>query len=400
MFGLAASGRKAISIPDLEHAADYPLRGAALAAGFNSVLVVPLAGQREVLGALVLQRKTRGDFPPNTIGLMYTLAHQSVLAMNNAGLFREVDRRGRELSAAHDTVQQQAAKLKEQTEQLLSWNALLEERVATQLGEIERISRLQRFLAPQVAQVIASSDGHESLLASHRREVTVVFCDLRGFTAFTESAEPEEVMAILRQYHAALGELVYRYEGTLERFAGDGILILFNDPIPYPDHAERAVRMAVEMRDSHRHADRELAQPRPCARLRDRHRGGLCHAGADRLRPTPRIRRGRQRHQSRFAPVRRGGRRTDHRQPAGVRHGRALGRGGPDRRPDLERLQPAHPGARDPGVAGRTEGTRHPRPARRSAAGLTRSMGLVRAGATMLVRHFARAGLGPGCAIQ
>jgi class 3 adenylate cyclase/HAMP domain-containing protein len=249
VFGLAASGRKAISIPDLEHAADYPLRGAALAAGFNSVLVVPLAGQR-VLGALVLQRKTRGDFPPNTIGLMYTLAHQSVLAVNNAGLFREVDRRGRELSAAHDTVQQQAAKLKEQTEQLLSWNALLEERVATQLGEIERISRLQRFLAPQVAQVIASSDGHESLLASHRREVTVVFCDLRGFTAFTESSEPEEVMAILRQYHAALGELVYRYEGTLERFAGDGILILFNDPIPYPDHAERAVRMAVEMRDS------------------------------------------------------------------------------------------------------------------------------------------------------
>jgi adenylate cyclase len=211
--------------------------------------VVPLAGQR-VLGALVLQRKTRGDFPPNTIGLMYTLAHQSVLAVNNAGLFREVDRRGRELSAAHDTVQQQAAKLKEQTEQLLSWNALLEERVATQLGEIERISRLQRFLAPQVAQVIASSDGHESLLASHRREVTVVFCDLRGFTAFTESSEPEEVMAILRQYHAALGELVYRYEGTLERFAGDGILILFNDPIPYPDHAERAVRMAVEMRDA------------------------------------------------------------------------------------------------------------------------------------------------------
>ena len=181
---------------------------------------------------------------------MHTLAHQSVLAMNNAGLFREVDRRGRELAAAHDTVQQQAAKLKEQTEQLLSWNGLLEERVATQLGEIERISRLQRFLAPQVAQLIASSDGHESLLASHRREVTVVFCDLRGFTAFTESAEPEEVMAILRQYHAALGELVYRYEGTLERFAGDGILILFNDPIPYPDHTERAVRMAVEMRDS------------------------------------------------------------------------------------------------------------------------------------------------------
>ncbi len=250
VFGLAASNRKAISIPEVEKSADYPLRAAALASGFNSVLVVPLVGQHDVLGALVLQRKSPGDFPPNTIGLMNTLAHQSVLAMNNAGLFREVDRRGTELAAAHDTVQRQAEKLKEQTEQLLSWNRLLEERVATQLTEIERISRLQRFLAPQVAQLIASSDGHESLLASHRREVTVVFCDLRGFTAFTESAEPEEVMAILRQYHAALGEIIYRYEGTLERFAGDGILVLFNDPIPYPDHAERAVRMAVDMRVS------------------------------------------------------------------------------------------------------------------------------------------------------
>jgi class 3 adenylate cyclase/HAMP domain-containing protein len=250
VFGLAASKREAISIHDVETATEYPLQAATLAAGFNSVLVVPLVGQREVVGALVLQRKTRGDFPANTIGLMYTLAHQSVLAMNNAGLFREVDRRGRELARAHETVQQQAEKLKEQTEQLLSWNRLLEERVATQLGEIERISRLQRFLAPQVAQLIASSDGHESLLASHRREVTVVFCDLRGFTAFTESAEPEEVMTILRQYHAALGEIIYRYEGTLERFAGDGILVLFNDPIPYPDHAQRAVRMSVEMRES------------------------------------------------------------------------------------------------------------------------------------------------------
>jgi class 3 adenylate cyclase/HAMP domain-containing protein len=248
VFGHAASEREAISIPDVASSADYPLRAAALAAGFNSVLVVPLVGQEEVLGALILQRKTAGEFPPSTIGLMHTLAHQSVLAMSNARLFREVDRRGHALAEAHDTVQSQAEKLKEQTEQLLSWNRLLEDRVATQLTEIERISRLQRFLAPQVAQLIASSDGHESLLASHRREVTVVFCDLRGFTAFTESAEPEEVMAVLRQYHAALGEIVYRYEGTLERFAGDGILVLFNDPIPYPDHAERAVRMAVDMR--------------------------------------------------------------------------------------------------------------------------------------------------------
>jgi class 3 adenylate cyclase len=149
----------------------------------------------------------------------------------------------------HDTVSQQAAQLKEQTEQLSSWNRLLEERVATQLAEIERIGRLQRFLAPQVAQMIASSDTPEKALASHRREVTVVFCDLRGFTAFTETSEPEEVMGVLHEYHESLGELIFRYEGTLDRFAGDGIMIIFNDPIPCADHTERAVRLALDMRE-------------------------------------------------------------------------------------------------------------------------------------------------------
>jgi adenylate cyclase len=148
----------------------------------------------------------------------------------------------------HDTVQSQAAQLKEQTEQLSSWNRLLEERVAEQLAQIERIGRLQRFLAPQVAQMIASSDASDSLLASHRREVTVLFCDLRGFTAFTEASEPEEVMGVLREYHESLGELIFQYEGTLERFLGDGIMIVFNDPIPCDDHTERAIRLALDMR--------------------------------------------------------------------------------------------------------------------------------------------------------
>jgi class 3 adenylate cyclase len=139
--------------------------------------------------------------------------------------------------------------LREQTEQLSSWNRLLEQRVAEQLAEIERIGRLRRFLAPQVAQMIASSDSPESLLASHRREVTVLFCDLRGFTAFTEASEPEEVMGVLREYHESLGELIFRYEGTLERFLGDGIMIVFNDPIPCSDHVVRAVRLALDMRD-------------------------------------------------------------------------------------------------------------------------------------------------------
>jgi class 3 adenylate cyclase/CheY-like chemotaxis protein len=153
------------------------------------------------------------------------------------------------LKELHDTVQSQATTLKAQTEQLSEWNRLLEERVAGQVVEIERVGRLRRFLAPQVAQMIASSDSPDSVLSSHRREVTVVMCDLRGFTSFTEITEPEEVMAVLREYHETLGKLIFEYEGTLERFAGDGIVIIFNDPIPVADHVERAVRLSLGMRD-------------------------------------------------------------------------------------------------------------------------------------------------------
>jgi class 3 adenylate cyclase/HAMP domain-containing protein len=250
ILGAAAESGQPIAIADLASAADTPLKQLALEAGFCSVLVVPLVDQQGALGALVVLRRSAGDFPGSLIGLMRTFAHQAVLAMRNARLFREVDQKGRELAAAHDTVQLQATKLQEQTEQLKNWNRSLEERVEKQLGEIERIRRLERFLAPQVAQLIAASGGHDSLLDSHRREVTVVFCDLRGFTAFTEASEPEEAMNVLREYHAAVGELIFRYEGTLDRFAGDGVMILFNAPIALPDHTRRAVKMAVEIRDA------------------------------------------------------------------------------------------------------------------------------------------------------
>jgi adenylate cyclase len=246
----AAAKGEPIAIPDLATAADHVLRDVALAAGFHAVLVAPLRDQQGVLGALVVLRRAAGAFPENLIGLMRTFANQAVLAMRNARLFSEVDHKGRELAAAHDTVQQQAAKLTEQTEQLRNWNRSLEERVEKQLGEIERIRKLERFLAPQVAQLIASDDGHDALLASHRREVTVVFCDLRGFTSFTETTEPEEAMNVLREYHASLGELIFRYEGTLDRYAGDGVMILFNAPIQFVDHTARAVKMALEMRDA------------------------------------------------------------------------------------------------------------------------------------------------------
>jgi adenylate cyclase len=149
----------------------------------------------------------------------------------------------------HDTVQDQARTLAAQAEELVGLNRSLEGRVAEQVGQIERMGRLRRFLPPQVADMLMASDQPPDPLATHRRDVTVVFCDLRGFTSFTETAEPEEVISVLRAYHAALGEIVFRYEGTLERFVGDGLLVLFNDPIDQPDHASRAARMALDMRE-------------------------------------------------------------------------------------------------------------------------------------------------------
>jgi adenylate cyclase len=145
------------------------------------------------------------------------------------------------VKALHDQVQAQAV-------DLAGWNRTLEQRVTDQLAEIERVGRLKRFLSHQIAELIVSSGG-EHMLESHRREIAVVSCDLRGFTAFAESAEPEEVMTVLREYHAALGGLIQKFEGTLEHFAGDSVLVLFNDPLPCPDPCLRGVRMAIEMRD-------------------------------------------------------------------------------------------------------------------------------------------------------
>ncbi|MET0676475.1 MAG: adenylate/guanylate cyclase domain-containing protein [Bradyrhizobium sp.] len=249
-LGQAATSGEPIAISQLGATPEHPLRNVTIEAGFQSVLVVPLVDQTGILGSLVVLRRNEGEFSANLIGLMKTFAHQAVLAMRNARLFTEVDHKSRELMAANDIVNRQAGKLQEQTDQLRDWNRSLEERVETQLGEIERIRRLERFLAPQVAQLIASSDGAEGLLDSHRREVTVVFCDMRGFTAFTETTEPEEAMNVLREYHAALGELIFKYEGTLDRYAGDGVMILFNAPIQFADHTARAVKMSVEMRDT------------------------------------------------------------------------------------------------------------------------------------------------------
>ena len=180
-----------------------------------------------------------------------TLAQEREALLNrrleaaNAALLatqRELEASHNALARAHDQVQAQAA-------ELAAWNKTLEERVAAQLAELERMSRLKRFFAPTLAELIVSS-GNERILESHRRDIAVLFCDLRGFTAFAESAEPEEVMTLLHEYHAALVPLIQAFEGTLDRFVGDGLMVYFNDPLPCPNPAERAVTLAVAMRDA------------------------------------------------------------------------------------------------------------------------------------------------------
>jgi adenylate cyclase len=148
----------------------------------------------------------------------------------------------------HDQVQAQSVVLGEQASELATWNRTLEERVRTQVDELERMSRLKRFLSPQIAEAIIASDA-ESTLEVHRRQIAVLFCDLRGFTSFADGVEPEEVMSVLGDYHQTVGELIDAFEGTYGPFGGDGLMVFFGDPIPRDDAADRSVRLALAMRD-------------------------------------------------------------------------------------------------------------------------------------------------------
>jgi class 3 adenylate cyclase len=179
-------------------------------------------------GFFGVYRQEVRPFTDAQIALLQNFAAQAVIAMENARLLGE---------------------LRQRTEELAALNRDLEARVAAQVEELGRIGRLKRFLAPQLAELIVSQ-GDERILESHRREIVVVFCDLRGYTAFTETAEPEEVLDFLRHYHGALGPLVSPFEGTLDQFSGDGIMVFFNDPVPIPDPAERAVTMVMAMREA------------------------------------------------------------------------------------------------------------------------------------------------------
>jgi len=187
--------------------------------GARSYIAVPMLKESELLGVIVIYRQEVRPFTEKQIDLVQNFAAQAVIAIENARLLNDLN----------------------------ELNQQLEQRVADQVNEIERMGKLRRFLPPQVADLIVAS-GAEKQLESHRREITALFCDLRGFTGFSESSDPEDVMALLREYHAAIGEIINKYGGTLERYAGDGVMVVFNDPIPVDNPALQAVLMAIDMR--------------------------------------------------------------------------------------------------------------------------------------------------------
>ena len=187
--------------------------------GARTVLAVPMLKENELIGAIVIYRTEVRPFSDKQIELVKSFAAQAVIAIENARLLNDLNK----------------------------LNQQLEQRVADQVSEIERIGRLRRFLPPQVADLIVAS-GTEKQLEGHRREITALFCDLRGFTGFSESSDPEDVMELLREYHAAIGGIINKYGGTLERYAGDGVMVVFNDPIPVDNPALQAVLMAIDMR--------------------------------------------------------------------------------------------------------------------------------------------------------
>ena len=236
LVGRAAMNRQVVQIEDAWSDPLYEEKENAKLGGVRSMIGVPLMREGEPIGVFGLARTQVEPFVEREIELVRTFADQAVIAIENARLLNELRERTDQLQS--------------QSQELAKLNQQLEQRVTDQVGEIERMGRLRRFLPPQVADLIVAS-GTEKQLESHRREITALFCDLRGFTGFSESADPEDVMTVLREYHEALGASIIKYSGTLERYAGDGVMVVFNDPaVPVDNPALQAVLMALEMRDA------------------------------------------------------------------------------------------------------------------------------------------------------
>jgi class 3 adenylate cyclase len=233
--GRAALTGKAVHIPDVLADREYQAIDYQQVGGYRTALSVPMLQGETTIGIFALTRDEVNPFTEKHIELVINFAAQAVIAIENARLLKELRER--------------TSQLEVQSQEVVKLNQQLEQRVADQVGEIERMSRLRRFLPPQVADLIVAS-GAEKQLESHRREITALFCDLRGFTGFSEASAPEDVMALLRDYHAAIGELIIKYSGTLERYAGDGVMVVFNDPVPVDNPALRAVQMALETREA------------------------------------------------------------------------------------------------------------------------------------------------------
>ena len=205
----------------------------------GSILATPMIRDDVAIAAMILERVDPAPFTPEQIALFETLADQAVIALENARLFSE-------LQASRDQERELLLTVTAQAERLTDWNRDLAERVEQKVHEIEQLSRLRGFVSPQIAEMIVT--GGEDTLRSHRRDITVLFSDLRGFTAFAETAEPEDVIGVLGQFHAAVGPLVFAHGGTLSQFAGDGMMVFFNDPLPVDRPALAAVRLGVSMR--------------------------------------------------------------------------------------------------------------------------------------------------------
>jgi class 3 adenylate cyclase/putative methionine-R-sulfoxide reductase with GAF domain len=217
--GRALLEGRVIHIPDVKADPEFTFVEHQKLGDFRTLLAVPMLREGVPSGVVTLTRSEVRPFTDKQIELATTFADQAAIAIENVRLLNDLNK----------------------------LNQQLEQRVADQVSEIERMGRLRRFLPPQVADLIVAS-GTEKQLESHRREITALFCDLRGFTGFSESSDPEDVMALLREYHAAIGEIINTYGGTLERYAGDGVMVVFNDPIPVDNPALQAVLMAIEMR--------------------------------------------------------------------------------------------------------------------------------------------------------